>query len=46
MSENIEIEHAFQSRACFHFSSSLYTSCLSAFNPTITFLPVYTANLK
>ena len=31
-SENIEIGHFFQSRAFFHPSSNLQTSCLSAFN--------------
>ena len=29
--ENIEIEHVFQSKALFHLSSNLRTSCLSAF---------------
>ena len=31
ISENIEIGHFFQSRAFFHLSSNLHTSCLSAF---------------
>ena len=31
ISENIEIEHVFQSKAFFHLSSKLHTSCLSAF---------------
>ena len=29
--ENNDIEHAFQSKAFFHLSSNLHTSCLSAF---------------
>ena len=32
ISENIEIGHVFQSRAFFHLSSNLHTSCLSAFS--------------
>ena len=32
VSENIEIQHAFQSKTFFHLSSNLHTSCLSAFN--------------
>ena len=32
ISENIEIGHFFQSRAFFHLSSNLHTSCLSAFD--------------
>ena len=32
LSENIEIEHVFLSKAFFHLSSNLHTSCLSAFN--------------
>ena len=31
ISENIEIEHAFQSKAIFHLSSNFHTSCLNAF---------------
>ena len=31
ISENIEIEHVFQSNAFFHLSSNLHTSCFSAF---------------
>ena len=31
ISEKIEIEHVFQSKAFFHLSSNLHTSCLSAF---------------
>ena len=31
-SENIDIEHVFQSKAFFLLSSNLYTSCLNAFN--------------
>ena len=31
-SENIEIEHVFQSKAFFHLTSNLHTSCFSAFN--------------
>ena len=32
ISESTEIEHVFQSKAFFHLSSNLHTSCLSAFN--------------
>ena len=32
ISENIDIEHVFQSKAFFCLSSNLHTSCLSAFN--------------
>ena len=32
ISENIEIEHVFQSTAFFHLSSNFHTSCLSPFN--------------
>ena len=31
ISENIEIKHVFQSKAFFHFSNNLHTSCLRAF---------------
>ena len=30
ISENIEIEHIFQSKAFFHLSSNLHTSCINA----------------
>ena len=36
ISENIEIGHVFQSRAFFHLSSNLHTSCLSTFNVSAT----------
>ena len=43
ISENIKIEHAFQSKAFFLFSSNPHTSCLSAFNfetlHLLSFLP-------
>ena len=32
ISGNIETEHVFQSKAFFHLSSNLHTSCFSAFN--------------
>ena len=32
ISQNIDIEHVFQSKAFFHLSSNLHTSCLSTFN--------------
>ena len=32
ISESIEIEHVFESKAFFHLSNNLHTSCLSAFN--------------
>ena len=32
ISENIDIEHVFQSKAFFRLSSNLHTSCLSTFN--------------
>ena len=32
ISENIEIEHVFQSKAFFHLSGNLHTSCFSTFN--------------
>ena len=31
MSKNIDIEHVFQSKAFFHLTSNLRTSCFSAF---------------
>ena len=31
ISENIEMEHVFQSKTFFHVTSNLYTSCISAF---------------
>ena len=40
ISKNIEIGHFFQSRAFFHLSSNLHTSCLSAFKE-ITYLKRY-----
>ena len=38
ISEKIDIEHVFQSKAFFHLSSNLHTSCLSAFNPVLSLL--------
>ena len=32
ISGNNEIEHVFQSKASFHISGNLYTSCFNAFN--------------
>ena len=37
ISENIEIEHIFQSKAFFHLSGNLHTSCFSAFKVRVFF---------
>ena len=39
-SENIEIEHVFQSKAFFHLSGNFHKSCLSAFKPNLSFILV------
>ena len=35
ISENIEIEHVFQSKAFFHLTSNIHTSCFSAFKSVL-----------